>query len=91
MLTASFLNSCPGKNVLVFCGTGRSDYPLETLYGGIDLILPIFRPPNDGESVQECKSGDINDAISLEYEQFFCGYGTVYTGIARYIAVLQIR
>ena len=40
------------------------------------MILQIFRPPGDGELLQDCKLGDINDAISLEYEKFFCGVGT---------------
>lgn len=40
------------------------------------MIIQIFRPPNDGETLQECKLGDISDALSLEYEPYFCGVGT---------------
>ena len=40
------------------------------------MILQIFRPPGNDELLQDCKLGDINDAISLEYEKFFCGVGT---------------
>lgn len=40
------------------------------------MVLQIFRPPGDGELLQDCKLGDINDAISLEYEKYFCGAGT---------------
>lgn len=40
------------------------------------MILQIFRPPNDGETLMECKLGDINDAISLQYEKYFCGVGS---------------
>lgn len=40
------------------------------------MVLQIFRPPGDGETLSACKLGDINDAISFEYEKFFCGAGT---------------
>lgn len=40
------------------------------------MVLQIFRPPGNNELLQDCKLGDINDAISLEYEKFFCGVGT---------------
>lgn len=40
------------------------------------MVLQIFRPPGNDELLQDCKLGDINDAISLEYEKFFCGVGT---------------
>ncbi|MDE7194533.1 MAG: siphovirus ReqiPepy6 Gp37-like family protein [Oscillospiraceae bacterium] len=40
------------------------------------MVLQIFRPPGDNELLQDCKLGDINDAISLEYEKYFCGAGT---------------
>ncbi len=40
------------------------------------MVLQIFRPPGNNELLQDCKLGDINDAISLEYENFFCGVGT---------------
>ena len=40
------------------------------------MVLQIFRPPSDNELLQDCKLGDINDAISLEYEKYFCGAGT---------------
>ena len=40
------------------------------------MVLQIFRPLGDNELLQDCKLGDINDAISLEYEKYFCGVGT---------------
>ncbi len=40
------------------------------------MVLQIFRPPCNNELLQDCKLGDINDAISLEYEKYFCGVGT---------------
>ncbi|MBE6902629.1 MAG: hypothetical protein E7478_09150, partial [Ruminococcaceae bacterium] len=40
------------------------------------MVLNLFRPPGDGEKLMDCKLGDICDAVSLEYEEFFCGVGT---------------
>lgn len=40
------------------------------------MIIQIYRPPNDGEFPQECRLGDINDALSYEYQPHFCGVGT---------------
>lgn len=40
------------------------------------MILQIFKPPADEELLSVCKLGDINDAISLEFEALFCGAGT---------------
>ncbi len=40
------------------------------------MIIQIFRPPNDGDYLKDCKLGDICDALSLEYEPHFCGAGT---------------
>lgn len=40
------------------------------------MLIQIFRPPNDGDKLMDCKLGDICDSLSLEYEDFFCGVGT---------------
>lgn len=40
------------------------------------MIFSIFRPPAEGETVAECRLGDICDASSFSYEQYFCGVGT---------------
>lgn len=41
------------------------------------MTLQIYRPPTaDSDELNKCKLGDINDAISLEYERYFCGVGT---------------
>lgn len=40
------------------------------------MVLNLFRPPGDGEKLMDCKLGDICDAVSLEYEEFFCCAGT---------------
>lgn len=40
------------------------------------MVLQLFRPPIDTADLMDCKLGDVNDAISLEYEKYFCGVGT---------------
>ena len=40
------------------------------------MVFSIFRPPSDGESVAECRLGDICDATDFSYEPYFCGVGT---------------
>lgn len=40
------------------------------------MVLQLFRPPIDTADLMDCKLGDINDTISLEYEKYFCGVGT---------------
>lgn len=40
------------------------------------MTLALYSPPPDGQTLGKCRLGDINDAISFEYEKFFCGVGT---------------
>ena len=40
------------------------------------MVIQIYAPPVSELALYEHKLGDINDAISLEYEMFFCGVGT---------------
>lgn len=40
------------------------------------MVIQIYVPPEPEMELRELKMGDINDAISLEYELFFCGVGT---------------
>ena len=40
------------------------------------MVISIFKPPEDGKTWAEQKTGDICDCISLEYEKFFNGVGT---------------
>lgn len=40
------------------------------------MVIQIYGVPEEGIALRELKKGDINDAISFEYEQFFCGVGT---------------
>ncbi len=40
------------------------------------MIISIFTPPENGKSWAECKTGDICDCLTYEYEKFFCGAGT---------------
>ncbi len=40
------------------------------------MILQLFRPPAEEEYLADCKLGDVNDAILLEFEALFCGAGT---------------
>lgn len=40
------------------------------------MTLALYSPPLDGQTLRSCRLGDINDAISFEYEKFFCGVGT---------------
>ena len=40
------------------------------------MVISIFTPPEVGKEWRECKTGDICDCISYEYEKFFNGVGT---------------
>ena len=40
------------------------------------MVISIFKPPEDGKTWAEQKTGDICDCISYEYEKFFNGVGT---------------
>ena len=40
------------------------------------MVIQIYGVPEEQITLRELKKGDINDAISLEYELFFCGVGT---------------
>lgn len=40
------------------------------------MVISIFKPPEDGKTWAEQKTGDICDCISFEYEKFFNGAGT---------------
>ncbi len=39
------------------------------------MVLQLFSPPGDGVTLQSCKLGEICDAVSFEFEKFFCGAG----------------
>ena len=40
------------------------------------MVISIFKPPEDGKTWAEQKTGDICDCISYEYEKIFNGVGT---------------
>lgn len=40
------------------------------------MVIQIYGTPNDNQAIRDVKKGDINDALSFEYEPFFCGVGT---------------
>ncbi|MBD5112138.1 MAG: hypothetical protein HDT42_06315 [Ruminococcaceae bacterium] len=40
------------------------------------MTLALYSPPPEGQTLGKRRLGDINDAISFEYEKFFCGVGT---------------
>lgn len=40
------------------------------------MVISIFTLPEEGKTWAECKTGDICDCISYEYEKFFNGAGT---------------
>ena len=40
------------------------------------MVIQIYGTPNDDQAIRDLKKGDINDALSYEYEPFFCGVGT---------------
>ncbi len=40
------------------------------------MVLQLFSPPGEGVTLQSCKLGEICDAVSFEFEKFFCGAGT---------------
>ena len=40
------------------------------------MVISIFRPPGDGETIKECRLGDICDVTEFNYEPYFCGVGT---------------
>lgn len=40
------------------------------------MVVSIFELPEDGKTWAQCKTGDIADCISYEYEKFFNGVGT---------------
>lgn len=40
------------------------------------MVIQIYGTPNDDQAIRDLKKGDINDALSFEYEPFFCGVGT---------------
>ena len=40
------------------------------------MVISIFKPPEDGKTWAEQKTGDICDCVSYEYEKYFNGAGT---------------
>ena len=40
------------------------------------MVISIFTPPEEGKEWNECKTGDICDCLTFEYEKFFNGVGT---------------
>lgn len=40
------------------------------------MVVSIFGLPEDGKTWAQCKTGDIADCLSYEYEKFFNGVGT---------------
>ena len=40
------------------------------------MIISIYTLPEEGKTWAECKTGDITDCISFEYERYFNGVGT---------------
>ena len=40
------------------------------------MVISIFKPPEDGKTWAEQKTGDICDTLSYEYEKYFNGVGT---------------
>lgn len=40
------------------------------------MVISIFTPPEEGKEWSACKTGDICDCLTFEYEKFFNGAGT---------------
>ncbi|MGN1339873.1 MAG: hypothetical protein ACI4WS_06240, partial [Oscillospiraceae bacterium] len=40
------------------------------------MVISIFTPPEEGKEWNECKTGDICDCLTFEYEKHFNGVGT---------------
>lgn len=40
------------------------------------MLISIYSLPEEGKPWAQCKTGDITDFISYEYEKLFCGVGT---------------